>query len=100
MSMTPKKEFANWDDALAYANKLYNDGEISRNEIDKIARAAFTGSKGSKLDRLSSEQLSKLAKLVAAEKAKRHGKQPSGMSDEEFNNWTGLAVKTGASTNE
>ena len=91
MSMMPKKEFASWDDALAYENKLYNDGEISRNEIDKIARAAFKDGKGSKLDRMSKDQLAKLAELVAAEQSNRRGKRPAGMSDEEFSEWTGLA---------
>lgn len=54
---------------------------------------------GSKLDRLSSEQLATLEKLIAKEKTRRRGKRPAEMSEEEFSEWTGLAVKKGK-TNE
>ena len=51
--------------------------------------------KQSKLDLLSEEQLAKLEKLVAAEKSRRRGKRPPGMSDKEFSRWlAGLAVTT------
>ena len=51
------------------------------------------GSQKSKLDRLSKDQLAKLEDLIAAEKSRRRGKRPAGLSDEEFADWTGLAVK-------
>ena len=78
-TQTKEKEFASWDDALAYANDLYASGDISRNEIDKIARAAFKGSKGmaepagysKALSRLSDAQFKKLEALVNAEGSRR-----------------------------
>lgn len=37
------QSFDNWDDALRYANRLFNKGEISKAEINQIASSAEQG---------------------------------------------------------
>lgn len=57
MPTVKDQRFNNWDDALRHANRLFDKGQISRDEIDKIARSAYaakivTGNARKMLDRL------------------------------------------------
>ena len=103
MSNTPivkDRTFPTWAAALDHANELFDKDEITRAEIDKIARAADAeesdeGEKpaGTNLARLSPKQIERLQKLIAAEKVRRSregksdGPNPAFMTDGEFRRW-------------